>query len=59
MDALFLTMMTEHHRGGADMAQVAARRAGDGRVRALAERMARNQRIEVKEMAVVRQRLGA
>ncbi len=58
MDALFVAMMTEHHRGGVDMAQVAANRAKDGYVRALAERIARNQRIEIKEMDAARRRLA-
>ena len=58
VDALFLAMMTEHHRGGADMAAAAVRVVGDADVRALAEGVARNQRIEIKEYQAARQRLG-
>ncbi|MGH9224288.1 MAG: DUF305 domain-containing protein [Acidimicrobiales bacterium] len=57
-DRLFLELMREHHRGGADMAAAAASRARDGRVRDLASAMARNQRIEINEMEAARQRLG-
>lgn len=57
-DRLFLTMMIEHHRGGADMAEAGARLARDRRVRSLGEGMARNQRIEINELEGARQRLG-
>ncbi|MGH9189132.1 MAG: DUF305 domain-containing protein [Acidimicrobiales bacterium] len=58
VDALFLAMMKEHHRGGIEMASVAARTAEDRDVRALAARIARYQRIEINEMESARQRLG-
>lgn len=57
-DRLFLTMMSEHHRGGADMADMGARLVDDDRIRSLAEGMARNQRTEINEFDVARQRLG-
>lgn len=58
VDALFLAMMSEHHRGGADMATAALRVVDDADVRALAEAVARNQRIEINEYQAARQRLG-
>lgn len=58
IDSLYLTMMTEHHRGAVEMATVAAKKASDSRVRALAVAIARDQRIEINEMEAARQRLG-
>ncbi|MFP5281863.1 MAG: DUF305 domain-containing protein [Actinomycetes bacterium] len=58
LDALFLAMMSEHHRGGADMATAAVKVVNDADVRALAEAVARNQRIEINEYQAARQRLG-
>ncbi len=58
IDSLYLAMMTEHHRGGVQMATVAAKKASDSRVRALAAAIARSQRIEINEMEAARQRLG-
>ncbi|MGH9266448.1 MAG: DUF305 domain-containing protein, partial [Acidimicrobiales bacterium] len=58
VDALFLSMMSEHHRGGADMAAAALRVVEDPDVRALAGAVARNQRIEINEYQAARQRLG-
>ena len=49
LDALFLEKMAEHHRGGLHMAQVAADRAQDDDVAALARRMERNQAGEINE----------
>ena len=49
VDAEFFRLMTDHHRGGLHMAEDAAQNASDPRVRALAERMARNQRAEIAE----------
>lgn len=57
-DALFLALMADHHRGGAAMAQAAAESASDPWVRDLAERMARNQAIEINEMDAARERVG-
>jgi uncharacterized protein (DUF305 family) len=52
-DALFVTLMQGHHRGGVHMAEYAAEHAGSKFVRALAERMARNQRVEINELEQV------
>jgi uncharacterized protein (DUF305 family) len=57
-DALFLELVTEHHRGGIHMAGYAATHAGDDEVRELAGRMARWQAIEINEMAQTAERLG-
>lgn len=57
-DAAFLSLMTEHHRGGVHMAEYAAEHAKDPRVVDLAERMVRNQRAEIQEYAVHAERLG-
>jgi len=57
-DALFLALMIDHHAGGVTMAKEAARRAGTGFVRDLAERIARQQQVEINEMAMERDRLG-
>lgn len=56
--ALWLALMTNHHLGGVHMAEAALERADDPVVRDLAERTARNQRIEVVEYAAARARLG-
>lgn len=57
-DALFIALMQDHHRGGVAMAEAAAERASDPWVRELAERMARNQAIEINEMEAARGRTG-
>lgn len=57
-DALFIALMRDHHAGGVHMAAFAADRAEDPFVRELAARMARNQRIEINEMAGARDRAG-
>lgn len=49
LDALFLEKMAEHHRGGLHMAQEAVDRVDDEDVRLLAQRMERNQAIEINE----------
>jgi uncharacterized protein (DUF305 family) len=56
VDALFVPLMQDHHRGGVHMADHAAGAASDPAVRALAARMARNQRIEIGELESARQR---
>jgi uncharacterized protein (DUF305 family) len=56
--AQWLTLMTAHHRGGVEMATAGAERSHDPAVKALAARMARNQRIEIEEYARVRARLN-
>jgi uncharacterized protein (DUF305 family) len=57
-DALFLELMATHHAGGLHMAQVAATQAKSDHVRILAERMSRNQAIEISEYARTAERLG-
>jgi uncharacterized protein (DUF305 family) len=57
-DALFLELMANHHAGGLHMAQTAAADADADHVRALAERMSRNQAIEINEYARTAERLG-
>ena len=49
-DALFLALMRDHHLGGVQMASYASTHADSGYVRALAKRMAENQRLEITEM---------
>ncbi len=58
VDALFVPLMQDHHRGGVHMADFAAAEASDPAVRELAARMARNQRIEIAELAAASQRAG-
>jgi uncharacterized protein (DUF305 family) len=48
-DALFLELMSEHHRGGVHMADYAYRNASTASVRELAQRMAYVQATEVNE----------
>lgn len=57
-DRLFLELVTAHHVGGVHMAQYAADHARDPKVRALADRMARYQSVEVREYAQRAARLG-
>ncbi len=57
-DATFVALMIEHHEGGVHMAEEAARRAGSDFVRELAGRTARQQRTEIREMELARDRLG-
>ncbi len=49
LDIMFLELMRDHHEGGIHMALYAAENAENPRVRELAARMARNQRVEVNE----------
>ena len=57
-DGLFATLMREHHRGGAQLAEYAAEHADSKFVRTLARRIARNQRIEIEELEHARARLA-
>jgi uncharacterized protein (DUF305 family) len=57
-DAAFLQLMTAHHRGGLHMAEEAAERANDERVRAIAARMAKNQQREIEEYQRQADQLG-
>ena len=57
-DAAFLKMMTAHHRGGLHMAEYAASKAKDPRVRDLARRMVEQQSSELSDLQRAAQRLG-
>ena len=57
-DALFVRLMQDHHRGGVEMAEYAAKNAKNAFVREIAARMARVQRIEIDEMERALQRSG-
>lgn len=57
-DALFYALMRDHHLGGIAMAEYAAEVADDEWIRELAARMAKNQRAEIAEMDMVRDRDG-
>ena len=57
-DALFLALMRDHHLGGVQMAAYASTHADDGFVRALAKRMADNQRLEITEMELAQRNGG-
>ena len=57
-DALFMALMRDHHLGGVQMAAYASTHADDGFVRALAKRMADNQRLEIKEMELAQRNAG-
>lgn len=58
LDARFLDLMAEHHRGGLHMAVYAAQHADDEDVRELAARIARNQAGEINEYRALAQRNG-
>lgn len=57
-DALFLALMSDHHKGGVAMAAAAADSASNVWVADKAERMARFQAAEVAEMEFTREALG-
>jgi uncharacterized protein (DUF305 family) len=57
-DGLFLELMAVHHRGGIPMAEHAAEHSDEARVRELAQRIARNQAVEINEYAQTAERLG-
>ncbi|MCU1455123.1 MAG: hypothetical protein JWN46_3269 [Acidimicrobiales bacterium] len=56
--SLWIALMSRHHLGGIHMADFAARRGHDARVRNLALAMAKNQRSEIVDFGGLRQRLG-
>jgi uncharacterized protein (DUF305 family) len=58
LDALFLDLMADHHRGGLHMAEYAFGNAGDEDVRELAARIARNQAGEINEYRTLAARNG-
>lgn len=51
-------LMSVHHQGGLAMAEAALTRVKDPDVKALARRIARNQRIEINEYAAAAARIG-
>jgi uncharacterized protein (DUF305 family) len=57
-DRLFFQLMSEHHRGGADMAEAAAAGAQRDDIAAFAEKMAYNQRVEIVEYDQAMERFG-
>jgi uncharacterized protein (DUF305 family) len=57
-DLLFVRLMTDHHQGGIHMATHAMRHARTAGVRDLAERIAKSQRIEIRDLELSRVRLG-
>lgn len=58
VDALFIPMMIDHHRGGVHMAEYAAKHASDPRVRALAQRIVTQQSGEIADFQRAAKRLG-
>lgn len=58
VDALFIPMMIDHHRGGVHMAEYAAKHASDPRVRDLAQRIATQQAGEIADFQRAAKRLG-
>lgn len=58
VDSLFLDLIAEHHRAGAQMAAYAAKEANDPDVRDLAAVMAKNQSIEIAEYRQTAENLG-
>lgn len=57
-DRLFFELMTEHHLGGAAMADAAVAQAKNDTVVSFAESVSRNQRVEVVEYERAIERLG-
>lgn len=57
-DRLFFAMMSDHHLGGAHMADTAATGANRSEIREFATAMSRNQRVEVVEYDQAIERLG-
>jgi len=49
LDAMFLSLLAAHHVGGVQMAAFAAENADDGRIAALASRIALGQATEISE----------
>ena len=54
----FISMMIDHHRGGIHMAEDAARRAEDPKLRDLAGRIAKVQASEIAELQRLEEQLG-
>jgi len=57
-DLLFLTMMSDHHRGGIHMADYAAANGANEEITDFAAGVARNQSIEISEYVLAAKRLG-
>jgi uncharacterized protein (DUF305 family) len=57
-DRLFVRLMTAHHEGGIHMAEDAWHRADTAAVRDLAERIAKTQRLETRDLRLVQRGLG-
>ena len=57
-DLLFIRLMTDHHLGGIHMAEHAMTHAENARVRQLAERIAKGQRLEIRDLQLSEVRLG-
>jgi len=58
LDALFLDLMADHHRGGLHMSEYAFANAGGDDVQELAARIARNQAGEINEYRALAERNG-
>jgi uncharacterized protein (DUF305 family) len=58
VDARFIPLMQEHHRGAVHMASYAATHAKDPFVRKLAGVIARNQQTEIRALDEIRERTG-
>ncbi|UDY37358.1 DUF305 domain-containing protein [Dermatobacter hominis] len=58
VEALFIPMMIDHHKGGIHMAEYAAEHASDPRVRSLAERIVMQQSGEIADFERAAERLG-
>ena len=58
VDDRFLRMMMAHHSGGVAMAEAYLERGDDTKVRELAGRILKNQRLEISEMQFARTRIG-
>ena len=56
-DAMFLTMMTEHHRGAIEMAETLQEEGSYGPAKELAAKIAEDQRAEIDEMTVLLEQL--
>ena len=56
-DEMFIDLMTEHHQGGLHMAEQAWAEAETEQVRDLAERIAKLQRLEIRDLELARSQL--
>jgi uncharacterized protein (DUF305 family) len=58
LDVLFLQLMIRHHQGGVNMAEYAAKHAGESYVRTVAQSMVTNQSAEIIQMEHYLRQLG-